>query len=227
MGRLEQAKTLGGVGSILELIPIVSIVGYILTLIAVKNISDELQDRSIFNNMIYAVITGIIGVVVGAVLLFGVLLTSVFTAGVSSLPGLAAPAGIMALTAIFSFLAVVWVFLVISSIFIRRAFNAIAAKLNVGSFHTAGTLYFVGALLTIVIVGVVILFIAYIFQIVAFFSITEIPQAGGAAPAAQVPPASSVTSMRPSAGKKFCTTCGAELEASAAFCPKCGQKQPA
>ena len=46
-------------------------------------------------------------------------------------------------------------------------------KLNVGTFHTTGLLYLIGAALTIIFVGLVIVFIAEILQIVAFFSIPE------------------------------------------------------
>src|SRR5712692_11083555 len=71
MASLSQAKTLGGVGSILALLGIVpyvgsvlSIAGLIMTLVGVKYISDVLADKRIFNNMIIYVILGIGGIVV-------------------------------------------------------------------------------------------------------------------------------------------------------------------
>jgi uncharacterized membrane protein len=204
--KLGEAKTLGGIGSILLLIPGVNIVGYILVLIAGKYLSDELMDRSIFNDMLYAVITGIIGVAAGVVVLLTGAATAFLTFGLSAILG--AVAG----------LAVLWIFLIISAVFLRRAFNTMAARLNINSFKTAGTLYFVGALLTIIFVGLIILFVAYIFQIIAFFSIQETPQPMQAQPAA-VPVAQ--------AGMKFCSSCGTQMASSAAFCPKCGAKQSA
>ncbi len=206
MSKLGEAKTLGGIGSILLLIPGISIVGYIVVLIASKYISDELGDKSIFDNMLYAVITGIIGVAVGAFILFTGAVFSVFTLGITAILG------------VIGGLAVIWVFLIISSIFIRRAFHTMANRLNVNSFKTAGTLYFVGALLTIILVGFVILLVAYIFQIIAFFSIQEGQQTTQAQPAAA--PAAT-------AGMKFCPNCGTQLASSVAFCPKCGTKQSA
>ena len=65
MATLSQAKTLGGVGSILIFIPFVSIVGYILIIVAVKDISDDLQDKSIFRNVVIAAATGIVGAIAG------------------------------------------------------------------------------------------------------------------------------------------------------------------
>src|SRR5207247_8955322 len=78
MASLGQAKTLGGVGSILVLLSpipyagaVLSIVGFIMILIAVKYIADILGDQKIFNNMIIAVILAIIGIVVGVVVVLG------------------------------------------------------------------------------------------------------------------------------------------------------------
>jgi uncharacterized membrane protein len=217
LGLLNQAKTLGGIGSILELIPGISIVGYILTLIAVKYVSDSLQDRSIFNNMIYAVITGIIGAAVGAGFVFSGVFFSVFTSGLSGIFGVVA------------FLGIIWISLIISAIFIRRSFDTMATRLNIKSFRTAGTLYFVGAILTIVLIGFVILLIAYIFQIVAFFSIEEAPSQVSSA-WQQQPTTSTMqaTTPQPSAvvgESKFCQACGASMTRSAAFCPVCGARQ--
>jgi uncharacterized membrane protein len=201
MGKLSDARMLGGIGSILQIIPLISVVGYILTLIAVKYVSDEVNDSSIFTDMLYAVITGIVGILVGGFIIFFGVMSSLFTTGLSAIAG-----GI-------AFLAIAWVVLVLSAVFVRRAFNKMADKLNVGTFRTAGMLYFVGALLTIIIVGFLILFIAFILQVVAFFSIPE----DKSAPQAQMPA---------QAGFKYCPNCGSQLPLAAGFCPKCGAKQP-
>jgi uncharacterized membrane protein len=201
MSRLSDAKVLGGIGSILEIIPFVSIIGYILVLISIKFISDEVHDGSIFSDMIIAVVAGIAGAAIGGFILVFSGIFSVFTAGISAIFG------------VLTFLAIVWIVLVVSSIFVRRAFNNIATKLNVGTFRTAGTLYFVGALLTIILVGFLILFVAYIVQIVAFFSIQE----GQPAPQGAMPAQTPV---------KYCPACGAQVATNATFCPKCGAKLP-
>jgi len=61
----------------------------------------------------------------------------------------------------------------VSAIFLRRSYDKIGMRLNVNMFHTTGLLYLIGAALTIVIVGLLIVLIAEILQIVAFFSIPE------------------------------------------------------
>ncbi len=205
MSRLGEAKTLGGVGAILLLIPGVSIIGYILILIATKYVSDDLGDRSIFDNMLYAVIAGIVGVAAAAFIIFTGAIFGAFSFAASAIAGFIGG------------LAIAWVGLIVSSIFLRRAYDTMATKLDVGSFRTAGMLYFIGAITTIVLVGFVILFAASIFQIIAFFAIRE------ATPVAQPQP---VAAQAAPAGMKFCPNCGTQMAASATFCPKCGAKQP-
>ncbi len=212
LGLLGQAKMLGGIGSILELIPGVSIIGYVLTLIAVKYISDSLGDRSIFNNMLFAVITGIVGVAVGVGLLVTGALFSVLSVGITAIFG------------VITFLAVIWIALIISALYIRRSYDTIAARLNITTFKTAGTLYFIGAILTIVLVGFVILLVAYIFQILAFFAIEETlqsPQPPHWSQASQAAPP--IQPQAPAQGARFCPNCGAAVDAQAAFCKSCGR----
>lgn len=215
MGRLGDAKTLGGIGSILQIIPFLSIIGYILTLIAVKYISDEVQDPSIFTDMIYAVLAGIVGVGIGAfVLIFTFIAAAPFAPATGG-----ASFGLATFFGLIWFLAIVWVVLILSAVFVRRAFDKIATRLNIGTFRTAGTLYLVGALLTIIFVGFFIIFIAFIVQIVAFFSISEM--------APGQPATTTMTAPAIQAATKFCLTCGTQMPAASTFCPKCGARQPA
>jgi len=213
MATLSQAKTLGGVGSILVFIPFVSIVGYILVIIAVKDISDDLHDGTIFRNLVIAAITGIVGALAGGfILVFGAV-TAAATFTVSGFLGL------------ITGLLVVWIALIISAVFLKRSYDTMGQKLGVNMFKTAATLYLVGAALTIVFVGFIVLFIAQVLQAVAYFSIPDQPpaQAGGGAPGtmAAAPPTA------PQAGAtKFCVSCGTRLAANATFCNACGAKQP-
>jgi uncharacterized membrane protein len=229
MASLSQAKTLGGVGAILIFIPFVSIVGYILIILAIRDISQDMKDKSIFNNVVIAAVTGIIGAVAGAaVFIFGAA-TSVFTGGVSAFAGIIVG------------LLIVWVFLIISAIFLRKAYNSISMELGVKMFGTAATLYLVGAVLTIVLVGFLVLFIAQILQAVAYFQIPDVApmQGAGASPGPMGGPSGSMggpsgsmggpsgSMAPPMAGPtKFCVSCGTKLASTATFCYNCGAKQP-
>jgi len=213
MATLSQAKTLGGVGAILIFIPFVSLIGYILIIVAVRDISNDLQDRSIFNNIVIAGVTGIVGALAGAFFIFAGLLGSGLKSGTSVFAGLAVG------------LLIAWIALVVSAVFLRRAYNTMGQRLQVDMFKTAATLYFVGAILTIVVVGFVILFIAEILQAVAYFSIPNMPPMQGAGTSAGFA-AASPPSMQPQGGAtKFCTNCGTKISPSATFCYSCGAKQ--
>jgi uncharacterized membrane protein len=183
MATLSQAKILGGVGSILVFIPFVSIIGYILMIVAVRDIADDLQDKAIFNNVLIAAIAGIVGALAGAVVIVGGVVGAAFTVGISAIFG------------VITGLLIVWVFLIISAVFLRRAYDTMAQRLGVGTFRTAATLYLVGAALTIVLVGFIILSVAEILQAIAYFSIPEQPPVQGAsgspvptAPSPSLPP---------------------------------------
>ena len=76
---LESSKTLGGVGAILILVGtlvtsytfgVIDLVGVILVFIALNGLADYYKERSIFNNAIYSLVAGIVGVVVAAAAAF-------------------------------------------------------------------------------------------------------------------------------------------------------------
>jgi uncharacterized membrane protein/ribosomal protein L40E len=224
MGSLSSAKTLGGVGGILVFIPFLSLVGWILILLATKEISDSVQDKTIFDDALLAGITAVIGAVVFAF----VFALAVFTGSVAGrfVPGPFAFSGLF-----LGVLAAFWVFTVISAIFLKRSYEKISQRLNVSAFATTGLLYLIGAALTIVVVGFLIILIALIFQVVAYFSIQDRPPSPGwgqPAPQTFAPspmPQQPTTQQQSPVESKFCSKCGAKLPSVAVFCTSCGAKQ--
>src|SRR5712692_2705823 len=180
MASLGQAKTLGGVGSILVLLTfvpyagaVIGIIGWILVLVAVKNLSETFGDNKIFNDMLIATVLSIVGVIVATVLVVATVFQFIGI-GSTFTPGTAPPADFLALVAsLIIGLVVVWVFFLVASIFLKRSYDAIGHKINIGTFHTTGLLFLIGAITTIIGIGILILLIAVILQIVAFFSIPE------------------------------------------------------
>jgi uncharacterized membrane protein len=182
MASLGQAKTLGRIGAILALLFWVPngvgvgllVVGLVLMLFAVKNIADTLGDHPIFDNMIYSVVLAIIGPIIATVIVIVAAVSFIspfrnLTPGTTNIPtGFWAAIGIFILAGV-----ILWVCILISTVFLKRSYDAIALKLKVDLFRTTGLLFLIGAATLIVLVGFVILFIAAILQIVAFFSIPE------------------------------------------------------
>jgi uncharacterized membrane protein len=199
MGKLSQAKTLGGVGSILVILTAVPLVGFILgivglvlILVAVKDISEAVNDKSIFNNMIISFFLGIVGLVVAGLVIVGSFLTYI---GLRHLPGpnfnpSTVPTGNLVgfVLSVIAGLVVFWVVLTISAVFLRRSYGSIATRLNVSMFGTAGLVYLIGAATAILLVGFLLLFVAQILTIVAFFSIEEAPPIPPGAQPSPVPP---------------------------------------
>ena len=190
---LERSKTLGGVGAFLMVIGpflgvysgLLGLIGLILVLIALKGLSDHYNEAGIFNNALYGFIMAIIGgvvfvavIVVAAVGLLTDLGIEVASWGDPAafqsidwqnlvtldilLPYIAAIVG--------SFI-VLFVFVVVGSVFLRRSFTSLSAKTGVNLFSTVGLLTLIGAVLTIIVVGFVLLWVALILLAVAFFSI--------------------------------------------------------
>jgi uncharacterized membrane protein len=141
-------------------VPFLSLVGIILLLVGLRDLARHYNDNSIFQNALYAVIFGIIGIVAA-----GVLLVSLFISGAGAFLGLAA--------GIIGALIVAFIFYILMALYFRRAFDSLADKSGQGMFRTAGLLLLVGAVLTIVIVGLVLIFVAWILVTVAFFSMTS------------------------------------------------------
>jgi len=230
MASLSNAKVLGGVGGVFAIIPGISIVGWILIIIALKEASDVTQDRSIFDDGLIGGITAIISAVVLLVFFgtgtFGELVA--FSFGLTSNFGPSGPLGAVAILGVFC------IFAIISGIFLKRAYDKTAQRLKVGAFATAGLLYLIGGLTAIIFVGFLIFFIAFVFQIVAYFSIQDQPSPAlypGFQPPQQMPtPVPPVmqpqaTPPQPVPEFKFCFKCGTRLPASAVYCTNCGTKQ--
>jgi len=182
----SQAKTLGGIGAIhvlLSFVPTVGaafgVIGFILILVAVKYIADDLKDKKIFTNMIIAVFLSIVGIVVGSLILLGAVL-SAFGNGYFSTTYPFTPSTAVTTAQWITFgteialgLFGAWIFFLVSAVYLRRSYSTIGSKLNVGMFHNAGLLYLIGAATTVVGVGFLILLVAEILTAVAFFSIPE------------------------------------------------------
>lgn len=190
MTSLSKAKTLGGVGSglvflgMIGIIPItgqlVAVIGYILILIAVKYISDAIGDASIFKNMLIALVTASLGMVAGTLYVY----ESVFRlAGLVGLSvdflslGLVTPSEVQQadfiglIASVIIGVLVLWILIMASAVYMRKSYNSISTKLNVGMFGTVATLYLLGAVLSIIGVGFIFIVVVQVLQIVAFFRI--------------------------------------------------------
>jgi uncharacterized membrane protein len=140
------------------------------------------RDREIFNNVLMAVILQIVGSAISAFVVIGGLLSTFMMAPLESpFDGFVGPgmfgvgAALAVLGTLIVGLVVMWVVLIISARFLRKGYDGIATKTGTETFRSVGRWYYYGAWLSIVLVGFVLIMIAAILQIVAFFSLPESP----------------------------------------------------
>jgi len=183
MSKLSEAKILGGIGALLMLfggflLPgIGAIIGLILLFIAVKYISNECKDKSIFDNYLLHFIYIIVSIVsiviiffisIGSLTWFSVVESMDFT-DFNSVMDFFAPYIAWWVLA----LVIGWIFFIFSALYLKKSYNTIAEKTNVRMFRTTGLVNFIGAITLIVAIGILILLVARILEIVAYFQLPD------------------------------------------------------
>jgi uncharacterized membrane protein len=194
---VSTSKTLGGIGAILMFIMpflggyggILGLIGLILVLIAMKGLANTYSEQSIFNNALYGIIAAIVGGVITIAIMFWGLVDFFIALGIDianwTNPAILSSIDwteLMNFTILTDFLMyiaaaviVLFVFLIITAIFLRKSLNLLSAKSGVGLFGTTGLLILIGAVLTIIAIGLLLIWIAFILLAIAFFSIKTTP----------------------------------------------------
>ena len=222
--------------------------GLILFMIAMKGFAAHYKDPGIFNNALYWILTSIIAGVVAVVLSIAVLL-SVLSSIIGAMTPFT-PANPPTLSSVLDALRplivyfipvgiVVFAIMVLSVVFIMRAFNRLADASGVRLFRTVGLLFLVGialtgalgllavvlvfsgsiaisAVLPLTVVSGLVSFVTWILATIGFFRIR--------APASQSFPQSTSQAVASGAQVKYCPRCGAENLADATYCTHCGQR---
>jgi uncharacterized membrane protein len=175
---LEYSKTLAGEGAILLLLSLVpyagwilGIIGIILLLRGVKELSNYYQDDEIYKNALtgvkfYVIALVAVGVAIAAITV-GVGVATGFEFTASFVPTVGFGVGLITF---FAGLVAAFVFYVLAASHLRRTFNTLAQKSGEASFTTAANLLWWGAILTIILVGLLLIVIAWIFATIGFFT---------------------------------------------------------
>jgi uncharacterized membrane protein len=175
---LEYSKTLAGEGSILLLLSLVPYAGWILGIIGIilllrgmKELSNYYQDEEIYKNSLTGVKFYIIALIAAGVaiaaLTIGIGSATSFTFKTGFVPTAGFGVG---LTAFLAGLIIAFLFYVLATMHLRRTFNTLAQKSGEASFTKAGNLLWWGAILTIVLVGLILIFVAWIYATIGFFT---------------------------------------------------------
>ena len=178
---VKTEKTLGLVGSVLTLvggflgvIPYVgvfmgstSLIGFVLVLIALKGIGDKFGDDRPFKYYLYSVIVAFVAVI--ALVIFVVM-------GILMLPEgeeFSDPMAVMGIGLILAAFVIFVALLIIGVYFEKQAWEAMYELTGVKEFHETAKWLWWGALTAIILVGLVLLLVASIFQIIAFANLPE------------------------------------------------------
>jgi len=197
---LESSKNLGGVGALLMFIGIfpyintfgiVELIGAILLLVALHGFASYYKEQGIFNNAIYGIIAGIVGVVVAVAIGILIVLPSIkdfllkiypsWNGNWSSLSSLSSMTPVTKnigfsdivpfITAAIVIFLILWIFAIIAAFFVRRSLKQLSTKSNFGLFSTTGLLLLIGAVLIIIFgIGVILMWIATLILAIAFFT---------------------------------------------------------
>jgi uncharacterized membrane protein len=187
---------LGIFSSVVPYISVLGLVGLILILVALHGLSSYYNENGIFSNAIYGFVIGIVGTVVAAIVAVVVVISNLthledflveiyptWTKGdwgaLSGMrPTIPAHLDWSPLTSIIVGLVVAFViffvFFVVSAYLFRRSFKLLSAKSTVGLFSTAGFLLLIGAVLTVVLIGAILIWIAMLLLAIAFFQMKPV-----------------------------------------------------
>ncbi len=211
----ETSKYLGGVGALLMfigVIPFISfygileLVGAILVIVAMKGFADYYNEAGIFNNTLYAIIMAIVGAVafvaIALVAFVDFFTTLGINLGISNINDWATQISNIDWTTatnmntILKFggylvldFVVLFVFMVVTAILLRKALKLMSGKTGIGLFGTTGTVLLVGAVLVIAFgIGLILVWISLLLLAIAFFELRPPQPQYASTPPPQVQP---------------------------------------
>jgi uncharacterized membrane protein len=196
----EYSKTLAGEGAILLLLSLVPYIGWVLGIIGVvlllrgmKELSNYYQDEKIYQDSLTGVKFYIVAIISAAVAIAAI------TIGIGSATGFTFKANFVltagfgiGLAAFLAGLVVAFVFYVLAASHLKRTFDTLAKNSGEASLTTASSLLWWGSILTIIGVGLVLILVAWIFATIGLFGMKSrqyqqyTPQPNGSTPSTPI-----------------------------------------
>lgn len=186
----------------------VGLAGVVLFLIAMRRLSEYYSEPAVYKNALNGFIVNLIEVAAVVSVVLAIFAAAFLHMAIGGL-----------LIGVFGAAIVGFVLAIVSAVFYKRAFDNLAQKSGIYSFNTAGSLYLWGTVLTIVLIGALLVWIAWMFAASGFYSLKPKPPQQTAI---LTPPLQSQYISGPS--KRFCQYCGQENAQDASYCQACGNK---
>ncbi|MCL2288422.1 MAG: DUF996 domain-containing protein, partial [Candidatus Bathyarchaeota archaeon] len=179
----------------------------ILLILGTKDVAEHYKDDNIYQHVLKGGIFSVIGTVCSY--------AAIFT--------------IWTLIGPIICLIVAFVFMLLSAMNFKKAFNILADRSGENLFRTAGTLLWIGAILTIILVGAFLVFIGFIIAGIAFLTLK--PTQNQPTYNYSTPPPSAQPTEQPyqsttasNIKANFCPNCGSPVAPDASFCASCGKQ---
>jgi uncharacterized membrane protein len=174
----DYSRTLAAEGAILLLLSLVPYVGWILGIIGVvlflkgmRELSNYYQDERIYQNSWTGVKYYIVAIIAAGVAVTAMVIGVASATGFTFTGDFIFTAGFGVGLAIFlGSVVIAFIFYILATSHLKGTFNILAEKTGEASLNTAGTLLWIGALLTIIVVGLLLILIGWIFATIGLFS---------------------------------------------------------
>jgi len=174
----EYAKTLAGEGSILLLLSLIPYAGWILGIIGVvllmrglKELSYYYQDEKIYQDSLTGVKFYIIAIIAAAAAIAAITLGIGSATGFTfKSPFVLTEAFGIGLAVFLGGIVIAFIFYILATTNLRKTFNTLAQKSGEASFTTAANLLWWGAVFTIIVVGLLLILVGWIFATIGFFT---------------------------------------------------------
>jgi uncharacterized membrane protein len=191
----ETSKIFGLIGAIFMVISplggssgnVLGLAGLVLLLIAFNDLADYYKDRSIFKNVLYGIIIFIAGIVIAAAVV-GIAAAGALSQIGLPMAGWTDPTAWQSIdwnnlnydalapffAAMIGALVILFALTVVAAFFIRKSLRTLAQKTGIAMFATSGLILLIGAILTIILVGFILLWVAMILLTIAFFRLRTV-----------------------------------------------------
>ncbi len=170
---LKQVRNLGGIGAVLVclgVLPLVggilSLVGVVLLLVSFYKLSELINNKDIFYKYLIGFLVGIAGIIVFLVSGIVSFLPSLFRRQTSAIYEGAILGVIIAIL-------LWWILSIVSAHFYSQSYKLVGSYFNINTFNLAGNFVFWGAVTSIIVIGVILMFISNIILAVGLFSLPD------------------------------------------------------
>ncbi len=157
----------GAILSIVSVVPYIGpalgFIGWIFLLLSYYNMSKEFKKPEIWKNYLCSFIIPLVGIVIAIIVGIVKGLSLLKLLELKSIESIGALISILIIPLLIAYISIV-----IGSYFYKRTLEFVAEATGEKNFKTAGTLFFVGGILLIILIGGLLGFLGNIFLILAF-----------------------------------------------------------